>query len=156
MAPGDRFSLKIATRAPDFGGWFLGRLAALAGTYPGLFLKLAMVGLPEVDRRELTGLEGSVAFVESFREAFRRGSLGVAQDLRLLTRAWGFDLGSIGVPTWVHHGTADTTVPLEHARRFVGAIPSAKLRLHADHGHFSLLPGAAEPILSGLRDVELG
>ncbi len=55
MAAGDRFSLAVATRAPRFGGWFLGRLGALAGRAPGLFLKLAMVGLPEIDRRALNG-----------------------------------------------------------------------------------------------------
>jgi pimeloyl-ACP methyl ester carboxylesterase len=156
MAAGDRFSLAVAKRAPAFGGWFLGRLAALAGSSPGMFLELAMTGLPEIDRQTLRRPQNRSAFIESFRESFRRGRAGVAQDLRVLTRDWGFDLGTIHVPTWVHHGSVDTTVPVDHARRFVEAIPTAQLRLHPDDGHFSLLPGAAKSMLMELRDVALG
>jgi pimeloyl-ACP methyl ester carboxylesterase len=63
----------------------------------------------------------------------------VAQDLRVLTRPWGFELGAIQVPTWVHHGDADTTVPVQHAELFAAAIPGARLQLHPGHGHFSIL-----------------
>jgi pimeloyl-ACP methyl ester carboxylesterase len=40
MAPGERLSLAVARHAPAFGGWFLGRLAALARRSPRLFLRL--------------------------------------------------------------------------------------------------------------------
>jgi pimeloyl-ACP methyl ester carboxylesterase len=43
------------------------------------------------------------------------------------------------VPTSVHGGDANTTVPLEHARRFVEAIPGAQLQLHPGDGHVSIL-----------------
>ena len=71
-------------------------------------------------------------------EAFRQGSGGVAQDLRLLTRPWGFGLGEVGVPTEIHHGSVDTTVPLDHARRFAASIPHARLQIYPGHGHFSI------------------
>ena len=73
------------------------------------------------------------------------------RDARLGAR--GFELGSIRVPTWVHHGEADTTVPPEHARRFAKAIPATRLRLHPRHGHFSLLPGAVQETLIDVRDL---
>jgi pimeloyl-ACP methyl ester carboxylesterase len=44
MAPGQRLVLPAARHAPAFGGWFLGRLAALADRSPGLFLRLAASG----------------------------------------------------------------------------------------------------------------
>lgn len=148
MAVGERLSLGVATRAPAFGGWFLGRLAALARRSPQLFLRIATVELPEVDRRDLARPGQRDAFLAGFVEAFRRGSAGVAQDLRVLRRPWGFDLDAIRAPTRVYHGEADTTVPPEHARRLAGAIPGAELRLRPGHGHFSLLGAAAAEILA--------
>ena len=144
MAPGQRLVLPAARHAPAFGGWFLGRLAMLASSSPRLFLRLAASGLPHIDRRALAQPAMREAFLAGYAEAFRRGSWGVAQDLRVLMQPWGFELGSITVPVSVHHGDADTTVPPRHARLFAAAIPGAQLQLHSGHGHFSLLGSAAQ------------
>lgn len=144
MATGERVSLEIARQLPGFGGWFLGRLAALARYSPGLFLRLAVSELPGVDRRALEQPGTRGEFLANYTEAFRQGSGGVAQDLRVLTRSWGFQLGAIRVPTWVHHGDVDNTVPVRHAELFAAAIPGAQLRLHPGQGHFSILDAARE------------
>jgi len=149
MAPGQRLSLAVARRAPAFGGWFLGRLATLARRSPRLFLRLATSELPGPDRRALEQPGMREAFLAGYTEAFRRGSAGVAQDLRVLTRPWGFELGSIQAPTSIHHGDADTTVPPQHARLFAEAIPGAQLQLHPGQGHFSIL-GATRQVLAAL------
>jgi pimeloyl-ACP methyl ester carboxylesterase len=91
------------------------------------------------------------SFLTSYLEAFRPGSWGVAQDLRLLTRPWGFGLGSITAPTLIRHGDADTTVPVQHARLYAEAIPGAQLQIDVGHGHFSILC-SAPAILAGLTD----
>jgi pimeloyl-ACP methyl ester carboxylesterase len=139
MAAGERLSLEAARRVPGFGGWFLGRLAALARTSPGLFLRVATSELPGTDRRALEQPAMRDPFLANYLEAFRRGSLGVGQDLRVLTQPWGFELGSIQVPTLVCHGDADLTVPPQHARLFAAAIPGAQLQIYPGHGHFSIL-----------------
>lgn len=139
MATGERLSLELARHAPDFGGWFLGRLDALARRSPALFMRLATSELPDVDRRALAQPGERETFLTSYAEAFRQGSWGVAQDLRVLARPWGFQFSSITVPAFVHHGDADTTVPLQHARRYAEAIPGAQLRVYPGHGHFSIL-----------------
>ncbi len=144
MAPGERLSLAVARRAPAFGGWFLGRLAAVARRSPRLFLRLAASDLPGIDRRAIAQPGMREAFLAGYAEAFRRGSRGVAQDLRVLTRPWGFQLGSITVPASIHHGDADTTVPPRHARLYAEAIPGAQLQLYPGHGHFSILAAARE------------
>lgn len=144
MAPGERLSLLLAGRVPEFGGWSLERLAFLARRRPGLFLRLAATAQPEADIRALQENGAREAFLTSYVEAFRGGGWGVAQDLRLLTRPWGFDLGAIKTPTWVHQGDADTTVPPEHARRYAEAIPGAKLQIHPGDGHFSIFSNAAQ------------
>jgi pimeloyl-ACP methyl ester carboxylesterase len=153
MAAGERFSLAVATRAPSFGGWFLERLAKLARASPRLFCELATVDLADADRAVLaTGVQREV-FLEGYVEAFRRGRAGVAQELRVLRAPWGFRLGSIGVPTRIHHGEADLTVPPQHAHRYARAIPGARLRMCPDEGHFSLLARYAADILTEFRQL---
>ncbi len=144
MAPGERLSLALARHAPAFSGWSLGRLGALERRWPGLFFRLAATALPDIDNRALGQPGMRESFLANYAEAFRRGSWGVAQDLRVLTRPWGFDLGSITVPASIHHGDADTTVPLQHARLFAEAIPGAQVQIHPGHGHFSILAAARE------------
>ena len=151
MAPGERLSLAAARHAPAFGGWFLGCLATLARRSPRLFLRLATSELPGIDRRAIEQPDMRDLFLTNYVEAFRRGSWGVAQDLRVLTRPWGFELGSIEVPTLIHHGDADTTVPPQHAQLFAETIPGARLQLHPSHGHFSIL-GAAREMLAALAE----
>jgi pimeloyl-ACP methyl ester carboxylesterase len=139
MAPGQRLALQAARRAPASGGWFLGRLAVLARHSPRLSLCLATSELPGTDRRALAQPGLREAFLAAYGEAFRQGSRGVAQDLRVLMRPWRFELGSIAVPASIHHGDADTTVPPQHARLLAAAIPGAQLQLHPGHRHFSIL-----------------
>jgi pimeloyl-ACP methyl ester carboxylesterase len=139
MAHGERLSLALATHVPAVGGWSMGRLAALARRSPRSFLWLAATSQPDVDIRALQQPGMRESFLACYLEAFRRGSWGVAQDLRLLTRPWGFDLGSITAPTSIHHGDADTTVPVQHARLYAQAIPGARLQIHPVEGHFSIL-----------------
>ena len=149
MAAGERFGLAVAQRSPVFGGWALGRLAALARRSPGIFLRLTATSLPPADVRALNQPALRESFLDSYVEAFRQGSWGTAQDLRVLTRPWGFDLGSIAVPTLIRHGDADMTVPLQHARLYAERIPGALLRIESGHGHFSIL-GLAREILAPL------
>jgi pimeloyl-ACP methyl ester carboxylesterase len=144
MATGERLSLSLASRVPAFGGWSLGLLAALSRDRPQLFLRLAGTAQPDADIRALEQPEMRESFLRNYQEAFRSGSGGVAQDLRLLTRNWGFELASITVPTWVVHGDADTTVPVGHARRYAEAIPGARLQIYPGQGHFSILGRPAE------------
>jgi pimeloyl-ACP methyl ester carboxylesterase len=148
MAPGERLSLAFARHAPQVSGWCLGRLGALARHRPRLYFRLIATSLPDIDNRVLGQPGRRELFVTSYTEAFRRGSQGVAQDLRLLTRPWGFDVGAIKVPASIHHGDADTTVPLQHARLFGDAIPGARLQIHHGHGHFSIYEAARELLAS--------
>jgi pimeloyl-ACP methyl ester carboxylesterase len=142
MAPWQRRSLQLGRVVPGFGGWFLGRLATLGRRAPRAYFRLVTVEMPAADRQALARPDLRDDFLSSYLEAFRHGSGGVAQDLRLLTRPWGFDLAEVTVPTVVHHGDVDTTVPLAHARRYAASIPHARLQIHPGHGHFSIPPRA--------------
>jgi pimeloyl-ACP methyl ester carboxylesterase len=144
-------SLALARRSPEFGGWSLDRLSALARRWPQAFLRLAASAQPEADIRALQDPGMRESFLTSYIEAFRGGSSGVAQDLRVLTRPWGFDLSSVKAPTWVRHGDADLTVPVQHARRYAEAIPGAQLQVYPGDGHFSIL-SHPERILAPLAE----
>jgi pimeloyl-ACP methyl ester carboxylesterase len=149
MATGERFALELARQAPGISSWSMERLAALARYRPDLFLRLAASAQPKADIQALRAPAMRESFLASYVEAFRRGSWGVGQDLRLLTRPWGIELGSIRVPTHVHHGDADMTVPVQHARRYADAIPGAQLQVYPGEGHFSIL-SRPEDVLAAL------
>jgi pimeloyl-ACP methyl ester carboxylesterase len=151
MAQGERLGLMLASHVPAFGGWFMGRLAVLAGRRPDFFHWLAATNQPDVDVRALQQPDLRESFLTCYIEAFRTGSWGVAQDLRLLTRPWGFDLGSITAVTTIHHGDADATVPVQHARRYAEAIEGAQLLIYPGQGHFSIL-SRPEEILAVVAD----
>jgi pimeloyl-ACP methyl ester carboxylesterase len=139
MALEQRLSLHAAKHVPTAGGRILRGLAMVARRSPQLFLRLAGSALAEIDRQAINQTGIREAFLTGYTEAFRHGSWGVAQDLRVLTRPWGFQLRSITLPTSIHHGDADKTVPAQHARLMAETIPRAQLHLHAGHGHFSIL-----------------
>jgi pimeloyl-ACP methyl ester carboxylesterase len=122
----------------------MGRLDALARRRPELFFRLAGTAMPDIDKRVLREPVMRESFLISYAEAFRRGSGGVAQDLRLLTRPWGVDPGAITAPVLICHGDADTTVPLQHARLYAEVLPGARLHIHPGDGHFSILAAARE------------
>lgn len=150
MAAGQRVSLGVTRHVPGFGGWFLGRLAALARRSPRQFLRLATSELPARDKDALADPALRQDFLANYIESFRQGSGGVAQDLRLLTQPWGFRLESIGVPASIHHGDADTTVPLGHSELYAAHIPRSRLHVHPGEGHFSILtsPGTLRAVLA--------
>jgi len=151
MARGERLSLKLAAHAPAFSGWSMSRLADLAGRRPDIFLRLAATNQADVDAYALQQPDLRESFLSCYRDAFRRGSWGVAQDLRLLTRPWGFDLSSISAPTSIHHGDADTTVPVKHGRLYARAISDARLQIHPRQGHFSIF-SHPQDILAALAE----
>ena len=73
------------------------------------------------------------------------GSAGVAADLAVASRPWGFQLGGVTVPTWLWHGTADQDVPVAAARRMAQAIPTCRATF-TDEGHLMGLRHADEAI----------
>ena len=84
-------------------------------------------------------------FLDDSAEAFRKGSAGVAADLAVASRPWGFQLGGVTVPTWLWHGTADQDVPVMCARRMAQAIPTCRATF-TDEGHLMGLRHADEAI----------
>jgi pimeloyl-ACP methyl ester carboxylesterase len=51
---------------------------------------------------------------------------------------WGFDLGSIGVPVQLWHGSHDKFVPFQHGEWLARNIPGVDAHLTEDDGHLTL------------------
>jgi pimeloyl-ACP methyl ester carboxylesterase len=100
---------------------------------------VAPTGDPDCDR----------AYADGRAESFRDGARWLALELALLSRPWGFDLGSIRVPVTLWYGERDHVTPVSIGRDFERALPNASLRV-VDDGH-QLLFSRWREILADLR-----
>ena len=125
------------------------RAGAGASRSPRYALPLVAFGAPGVG----SGL--AALWLHALRLRRYTSSRAMVADFRVCRRAWGFDLGEVGVPTSVWHGRADRVVPLSHVRLLAAAIPGAALSVEPRGGHFfyprrireivgSLVPGEPE------------
>lgn len=73
-------------------------------------------------------------------EAFRHGLKGMAWDVRLITRPWGFRLEEIKIPVHLWHGTADNLTSVPMAQYMAGKIPNSQITIFPDEGHLLLFP----------------
>ncbi len=95
-----------------------------------------------VDARHRTMLEDQV------REAFRPGATGIADDLVAMWLPWGFDLGSVLVPTVVFHGDEDPYNAADSAT-YAEQIPHARLIRWPDAGHLGILSNWSQVVAAG-------
>jgi len=88
--------------------------------------------------------ELQTAFVRTLREVYRQGTRGLAHDMAVCARPWGFRLEAIRAPVDVWQGEADTNVPPAMARYFERMIPNARAHVFPGEGHFMVVNHAAE------------
>lgn len=89
--------------------------------------------------------------VAMLKEAYRRGSTEILDDMRVLTSSWGFELDEVdyeGVRFW--YGTEDTNAPLEIGQYMVERLPKATLSQFRGDTHLTIVYNHAEEILSDL------
>lgn len=147
-----RAILRAAQHRPHLlmAGWVpLHRLVRLApGAVMGGFARF----LPRPDREVLRPGPVRDTVLASFREAVRGSPGGVARDLLLYTRPWGFEPASIQVRCSVWHGEQDATVPVAMGRLLAGEIAGSEARILPTEGHFSLPVRHMSAILHDLDD----
>jgi pimeloyl-ACP methyl ester carboxylesterase/DNA-binding CsgD family transcriptional regulator/PAS domain-containing protein len=64
------------------------------------------------------------------------GDLGMAREVLLLSKDWGFDLAEVKTPAVFWHGEMDGLVAVAGARRLVSELPNAELNLISQAGHY--------------------
>lgn len=145
-----RLLARLAQR-PFLTGPVLALLAAVVRQRPQVLracLSLAARGdatgtlaRPEVRRLQLDGI----------REALRPGAAGLAGEMALLSRPWGFALEEITAPVFLWHGQKDAIVPVAMGQHLAEHIPRCRARFIAGAGHLWIFDGFGE-VLRLLRD----
>lgn len=107
--------------------------------------------ISEPDRVALDGPFGEY-IASCMGAALSTGVYGWVDDDLAFERDWGFELASLGCPLTVWHGRSDRFVPPSHGEWVAGAVPGARARIEADHGHLSLLAFGYGAVLDGLLE----
>jgi pimeloyl-ACP methyl ester carboxylesterase len=100
---------------------------------------------------------GDVAawLAQMIHRAGEQGVVGVHDDGLAIVAPWGFDVGSISVPTAVWAGGQDIMVPLAHGRWLAEHIPGAVPHLIDAEGHLTLIDRLEEVLTELLRLADL-
>jgi pimeloyl-ACP methyl ester carboxylesterase len=95
--------------------------------------------LDQSDRRIVADVGIKRQLVENYAEAVRHSADGWVDDLLAFTAPWGFDPGSIEIPTMLWHGENDTFSPVGHSRWLGEQIPSSVVIVEPGSAHFGAL-----------------
>lgn len=134
----------LATRTPRLLGgllrgqaWLTGRLgpAVVLGQYT-----TDPEAVPEATARTIAA---------DLQEALARSRAGTVTELRH-ARRWAEPPTAIDAPVTLHHGTADTNVPIADARRLQAALPGAGIEVHEGADHLGTLLEAGPAVLAAV------
>lgn len=149
MTTRNRLALELAARSPSLARLLVRLLAWWIRRRPERQLAHMLATAPPADRRVLADPRYRARVVESTAEALRQGGRGVAWELTLLARPWGFRLQEVSVPVRIWHGLADNIVPAAAAQHLAAELPSSECRYLPDEGH--LIVRHLDAVLAELR-----
>jgi pimeloyl-ACP methyl ester carboxylesterase len=144
-----RAMYRLARRAPWLLRGLLRLMRRAAGAKTPTSERMA-ASFPEPDRRILQRTEVRAHFGAVFAEALRQGGRGVARDMALIARPWGFHLASVQRPVLLWQGEQDGNVPAAHGRYLKDALPNCRATFYPDEAHLSLFVNRHREILSAL------
>lgn len=154
MHPAAAFGLSMSRQVPWFAQWSYGHLVApVLGRFPGAVFRLLSAAASPADREVLEDPAIHATISASFKEAFRAGGDGPAQELGLFLRPWDIAPEEVRVPVQLWHGEADRTVPAAMGRRLAERLPDCEARFLPDEGHFSLVVRHIDAVLARLVDA---
>jgi pimeloyl-ACP methyl ester carboxylesterase/AcrR family transcriptional regulator len=113
-------------------------LGSLVKRYPTYFVDRLRRGSPPPDQQVLSTSWVRLTTIATLRESLRTGPCGYNEDLRILTRPWGFAPENIRLPVHLWHGEIDAVIPLHHARYLASVIPGATLTICPGEAHMLL------------------
>ena len=110
---------------------------------------------PKVDNDILNTPDIRETCIQSDIGAYAQGTLGLAWDVRLITRPWGFKLEDIKVPVYLWHGTADNSTTMKMVRYMARKIPNCKATICEGEAHMLLIPHWEEVLTALVKTPEL-
>ena len=172
----DRLGLLAATSPLDLPDATIGMGSATKSTYffarraPWLLRRALRKAAtraqrnPEAVAREVFSTrpeDAHVLEVAAHREIVVDGMAGMfravesnTHEFGLLTKAWGFGLDEVGVPTWLWYGGGDSVNPAAMGRAMEAVLPEATGIYVPDVGAFALITHLA-PVLRVLTGQEV-
>jgi pimeloyl-ACP methyl ester carboxylesterase len=138
----------LGRRVPWLANAFLRRTAYQVQRDAWAIFRRHIAGLPDPDQAVFGRPEVKSTMTDTVVEAFRHGSRGVAYELFLYTRPWGFPLGDIETRVKLWHGERDVSVPPAMGQYQAHLIPNCRATFYPGEGHFSLIINHMEEILS--------
>jgi pimeloyl-ACP methyl ester carboxylesterase len=105
------------------------------GRNPNRFFEKFMRDLAPPDQAIVARTEIRDKLVATYAESVRNGLRGVALDLAIAMRPWGFPLGEIRCPYFIWHGDDDRSTPIAMARYLAQTIPACHATFLPDAGH---------------------
>lgn len=139
----------LASHAP----WLLRltyRTLADPHKHPDKLMRQLFAGFPERDKAILERPDIRRIGHEHTLAAVAHGFDGMADEVLLLARPWGFELSAIAVPVLLWCATEDTAAPLSHTDYLAGQIPGARRRLVEGQGHLFIFEHWTEILQSAL------
>jgi pimeloyl-ACP methyl ester carboxylesterase len=93
-------------------------------------------------------------FALGAKEAFKRGTRGIAYEAKIFMDPWGFRLEDIHCPNlYLWHGELDTNVPIAKARHMAEVIPGCQSYFFPNDGHYSLPLNRLTDIMTTLTSL---
>lgn len=105
------------------------------GRNPSRFLDKFTRDFAPPDQAIIARPEIRAKLVATYAESVRQGLRGVAQDLAIAMRPWGFDLGAIQCPYFIWHGDDDRSTPMAMAHHLAKSIPHCRTTFLPAAGH---------------------
>jgi pimeloyl-ACP methyl ester carboxylesterase len=105
------------------------------GRNPARFLDKFTGDLAPPDQAIIARPEVREKLLATYAESVRQGLHGVALDLAIAMRPWGFALGEIQCPYFIWHGEDDRSTPVAMARYLTKSIPNCRTTYLPRAGH---------------------
>jgi pimeloyl-ACP methyl ester carboxylesterase len=146
-----RINLAVGKQPPWLANMLYGSHTTNVLTHwPDLVEHMRSMAAPPADRKVLAEGDNGTILNKTIADAMRSGAHGARRDLVLYTHDWGIPFAEIARPIAIWHGTADGTVPVEHARWYAAHLPGARLTELPNEGHYSVPLCYSRAILADL------
>jgi len=152
MSAQSRRMFWIARRAPWLARMIFGLTALAIRLFPDRVFGRVSASTPACDMAVLERPDVKQVIVGSFREALRNGGHGVAYEMTLFTRPWGFQPKDVRRRVDLWQGTEDVNVPASMTEDLAGQLPDCNAHVLQGEGHFSLLSNHQQEILATFAD----
>lgn len=147
-----RMSLLVAKYAPSLLPPLLRVMVNSIRRNVYSYIEQSLADASETDRRVFEHPRLRANYAHGLLAGTRRGEHGLALEVELSARDWGFDPAEVRQAVCFWHGESDRLVAPEGARKLAGQLPNSRFETVPGAGHY-VLYSHWEAILAGMREA---